>query len=977
MPDGKKKAEKVLRAIKVTPEDRSFFSRIYQYVAKKKRQQRRGEDRLVRVITREFERDSAHIDKTDIQEGCNFRATRRAREIAMLVVDEYGEVNSEAVGKAIDILQEHLYSLGEGRQHDIVRQEHMLNVLRLLRANEEYQRLIKRVNKPSAHKIKEKVIRDTLSLEEKVVITNAHARQAVLAAWLAYLRQNVGSCFATAPAIIIHGEQPERFLNDIIEMMAAGRIKRTFGGVEYSVPFSSSCGSGDLKRPFVLRVDVPVGRCLGIVYALQSAGIIQEELTEKELFQKMQEVILERYSFTKDKNKTLVVTSDEVIRKVLLHHNEITEEDIYEYENKPKAMLFSRPIGVLKKETSERCKVFLQQYELGKRAFKRVTENALLKSWEYTLASFAETKATFSRWNLYSSLGLSPDDESGIGKCIFDKIKEKFEHAKNVAHEVHEKYEEIFVQVKYLEGRINRATTEDELKWMKGEYQNGVSEMNYYLDMRDAAQYRSQQWAHMFDFLVSQYDMKFKEYFQEIYDADMHDITADIYDDSPAGFRLIYKHGRTNTSVWTKIEDASLFVQNLSDFFTRTENEIVSLPEMKGLEQDFSDIITVIVNHIMTNDFLESALYRMAAAHGGKIVAEPLKNMDKVDKKPWVYTSGGTMNHLVSCYYSREDLPTEEKKNVDRVEDLCAFLIDAVKAFPEDVRRAIINNPEKSMLMFSPTHAFVFKPGRSLFMDGWSDAGRSYTWVRDAILIPQRNYIKNLRLDASMVGVLLEEIARRVFEPYRKSFLGATTKLRADKKVDQFRDELVDIIKNDGRFYLQGQMIVSPDEIDSLLFSLLPMNLGGAIGERIHSVIDKLTIFEEEQQQMHEIFEGFAHSLSSYAVITAKQAYNIIKAVVVLVLGDVSSEHNIHREVRQKMREVGLAMPEPVIFADTNWAKEYFAFVVNPGSLELELWSVDETGSEGRPMASWKKWVDGTAEKAVWGIYTEPSEYGG
>ena len=44
------------------------------------------------------------------------------------------------------------------------------------------------------------------------------------------------------------------------------------------------------------------------------------------------------------------------------------------------------------------------------------------------------------------------------------------------------------------------------------------------------------------------------EYFQEVYDADMHeDVEGSLYDDSPAGFRLLYKHGRRNPGTWTLI----------------------------------------------------------------------------------------------------------------------------------------------------------------------------------------------------------------------------------------------------------------------------------------------------------------------------------------------------------------------------------------------------------------------------------------
>ena len=69
-------------------------------------------------------------------------------------------------------------------------------------------------------------------------------------------------------------------------------------------------------------------------------------------------------------------------------------------------------------------------------------------------------------------------------------------------------------------------------------------------------------------------------------------------------------------------------------------------------------------------------------------------------------------------------------------------------------------------------------------------------------------------------------------------------------------------------------------------------------------------------------------------------------------------------------------MPAPLIFADTNWVKEMFGFVVNPGTGKLELWRLDYTGSNGYPMTSWKQWVNGSRPDLRWGIYVKPFEYG-
>ena len=107
--------------------------------------------------------------------------------------------------------------------------------------------------------------------------------QRALIAWLTYLRQNVGSCFATAPAIVVSEEQPELFFKDLSELFGTGRLKRTFGGVEYSVPFSASWGAGDLRRLIVVQRGPLAEKqkswhSPGILAGLEASGVIDTAL---------------------------------------------------------------------------------------------------------------------------------------------------------------------------------------------------------------------------------------------------------------------------------------------------------------------------------------------------------------------------------------------------------------------------------------------------------------------------------------------------------------------------------------------------------------------------------------------------------------------------------------------------------------------------------------------------------------------------
>ena len=254
--------------------------------------------------------------------------------------------------------------------------------------------------------------------------------------------------------------------------------------------------------------------------------------------------------------------------------------------------------GALGGGKSQACSQFAHLYQSAQNAFKALADNALLKAWEFSLASFAETKAQFARWNLYSSLGLSPQEKEGIGACIFELLQNKLNQLNAKVQEHQFEYEQVYTQVKYVESRIQRASTEKEIQWLKAEYQTKLHEFYLIEELRNTVSSKAKRIASLYDQLIGAYDELFPLYFQEVYDADMHEVATSLYDDSPAGFRLLYKYGRANTSQWTYIYNPNEFIEALSAFFTSTETELASRKEFEGLQQELSEIITAVITHV-------------------------------------------------------------------------------------------------------------------------------------------------------------------------------------------------------------------------------------------------------------------------------------------------------------------------------------------------------------------------------------------
>ena len=104
----------------------------------------------------------------------------------------------------------------------------------------------------------------------------------------------------------------------------------------------------------------------------------------------------------------------------------------------------------------------LYKFEEAKTSFKALAENALLKTWEYSLASFSETKLQFASWNLYASLGLGPQEEGGIGHSLYLILKKKLDNANQQIQDIQFDYDQAYGMIRYLETRMRTASSEKE-----------------------------------------------------------------------------------------------------------------------------------------------------------------------------------------------------------------------------------------------------------------------------------------------------------------------------------------------------------------------------------------------------------------------------------------------------------------------------------------------------------------------------------
>ncbi|MBS0622836.1 MAG: hypothetical protein JSR80_07775 [Verrucomicrobia bacterium] len=848
---------------------------------------------------------SESCDLSGLHEGSSVRACLKARLLAVSLINDKGELIDAALQEAVLALKGHLYSLAPSQQSDAEKSNHMLHILGQLATDRELKRKFYSIDEPLDNLVADRLIRETLHLEPKNKVDVAATRRAVLAALLTPLRQNVGSCFATAPAILVQREQPALMLDDLRELISTGRLSRIVLGVEHSVPLCPSWGAGDLLRPISPAADLEaLSESPGLRFALEQENIVP------------------------------------LLKKVFSSLTETTT---------PRAILRA----LIDNE---------RELERAEARFKGLTDNALLKAWEFTLASFCELKTSFSRWNLYVSLGLHPDEKEGIGSVIKREVEERLQLANLEVQEAQERYEMMWQVVQGVQGRLRRAP-EEEAKWLKADYARKVAEMEDYLDQRDEAYDRAQKLAGMVGVLVERYSTLFPEYFQEVYDPEMHDVGLNPYDDSPAGFRLLYKHGRRNPSVWTLIYTPDEFVTALVDFFISTETGVGQLKQIEGLTTELSNIVGAIIRQLRSLSFLESAFDRMAHRYEKKRIVKPLDNLEKIQAKPWAYVSGGTMAELVATYWQRDVLPTIRERKIENPFDLFVFLLDTLKELPPQKTDLFLQSPERGMLMQSPTHAFVLRPGCLPFREGWLDKGHSPTWIRDQILLPQETFAAQIQLTPEEMEELISRIARRLPPSLRATFVHQLGSLPYSRyRLRDFRDWLNRALEHRSLKHLTHSLFFD-EVVDHLLYTTLPL----LSGRQVEGVIKKL---------LQQLFPAAPFALEKLPLFSryvgSRELFDACLALIVKRRGVATYQEDLPGQLRALMEQEGHAFRRPVLFADTNWVREFFGFLVNPSNGNLELWRTDRLGWEGAPMSRWSSLLH---RREKWGVYTHTHEY--
>ena len=694
-----------------------------------------------------------------IQDSFNKRALSQARVLAEKLIDEHGKLH-----KFEQPLRHPYLPLAAS---DGVIWEHQSRFLKRWNEDRQLQKKIGKFSLPLCHTRAEEMVRLTLQLPSGTSLKDFHVSRAVLVACLTPLRQSVGSCFATAPAILVQRHFLDLFLDDLTLLLMKGKLQRVIDGVDYSVPLSLAL-------------------------------------------------------------------------------------------------------------------------------------NPLHQAWEFALASFCDIKKEFTQWNVSWSIGLDPREKSGIGSMLVEALEQKLQEANEKIQEYHTAATEAFDQFKAAEALLNRASTEAEMRRYKAEVQARYHHLRSCEDQLRETQAKAKVYAGFFNFLVNQYTARFQDYFQEIYDPEMPEHFTGVYEDRMAGFRLVFNHGRRDSSLWTAIYTPEQFVQSLVEFFTLSETAITYILESEEEKEIVQEMTTLVIQHVRSDLFLKMALSRAAERK----------------RTPWAYLSGGTMDQLVPIYFRMTTPMVKEQREIHDELDLFVFLLETLKSLPSKATQSFLTDPTRGLLMESPTHVFSVLPGSSFFQQGWLDTGFTYTWIRDQFIQPAKEFYSEMRLSREEQLELMR----------RLSLYGETS---SSASIETFCARFPELPRK---------------ELAAFLYRMLPL----VRADQCKSVLQQLV---ESEVVMPKELPPFLSS----------------EEIQLLAKSMLRQDVDRHAVVADRARALKLA-PPICIFADTNWPEGYFAFVINPISLELEVWKTDLVGSRAASLPLVKSWL-GKGKQFTWIVY--------
>ncbi len=909
-------------------------------------------------------------EQTNLQNSQYARNAHQAKSIATRLIDGDGNINLAASiwtelsmvdGDDLSSLMEEIRA---GKHEDLPQSEHALAILKKLQNDEAFRNKLTQVVKPSDKEGEaSNLIRSTLGLDPKVEITDAHAKQAALSGLLFQARQGqVGSCFTTATACMVQRNRPDKFLDDITSLFSNGKLTRTIkhpttgATVTIDVPLNITLLQGNLeKKSEVKRDKSELHLAPDFVASMDSLQIPADEQkqafdlaarqirAERALAKALESSALKDELFASP-NTREAVTKD--VLEQLIANPSLTIRDALSSVFNARSMTMTTGTSPSNLQLGEKRK-----------------NGALSKCDAFDLKTGSDS--------------IKPEeliDRIVKSRVSEDKQKVALEQARNAFlgqqdNLVMRAWEySVATMVEKMPGQAsNQNTIQRGLKAPSSDVLTAV------IDNTGFTPQKKQVLRGLRDRLLNEFEKLVKDETETRYDPSVksrEESTSKDGHSSSGGYCLFFKNEKIASDsdyknametllnkAWAKINDGTL----------------------KQFEQDEgAKLVTALAKEFDKPEFHE------------KVVEKAVGSTDKKAKdkmaKPWTYEGGGNTDSLLQIYYDSPD-PLQRAvapSTANTAEQLGEFLLDTMKAMGIDKSIKPDSGFEQSSIPVRTigVHAFNLlpsSPGITMLLKGFDDPKeglKAYKKIEKE-KIASRNS-QELPLNDPPDGVL-------------KSMIEAASTIFADsgraKAVSDINKEFKATGKTSVTITIANTLIragiiehlkvnytqITATERETHGDSASERGFGKANVEvvpkqefepMVNLCMDKLNVPEDKQD-----------SIRKEVMKTLKDLEAKDRAALLKVIEDELTKQGAVGVTVEKL-EAACKVPRGIVIADGNWGggdhRTVMTLLVSPKTGELELWQMNEDGTEASKMDE-KTWVKDNR----WAVFNDPREYGG
>jgi hypothetical protein len=595
-----------------------------------------------------------------------------------------------------------------------------------------------------------------------------------------------------------------------------------------------------------------------------------------------------------------LVTPTEVLRRVAMKRNNLTEKDLL---NRERQQVLAAQVRARVGDTSKEAQKLFSEYErltdalhvkaadfekldeeldAARESYLGLQDNRLLRAWEYSVGTMAEK-------------GTAPRQKARLKDTTCSAVNEQ-----------------LVKIVNKVSGGIG-TKKEDML-------------LDATLDLQN------------------KFKALFEAQIQTGYDPSAQGELSEDGASDRGAFTLYDTTGATNSDDWIKIGDERGYADMVSGLMMQAWHEVYGKSKDDTMKEHARLLADELAEAARTGEFM-------------KAVKEKTKEEFKTEQKPWEAVVGNLSENLLPVYYEKDKPEIEEEKPVDSTQ-LLNFLVKNAKSMWGEIKDGVEKNPEGATVpMSGGPHSFNLRPGSPALKQALESDKDPGEWISTKIEA-EKEKAKGQR-ETKLTPAIKASLFDSLFEGFPtglRDFLEGKVneKCKDGGTIDELNQAIQAECTTPEKKAEMGHKVAL-----AMTQLVLPPVDADKVEATIEKCLKSLNLSEENQKT---VLVKVKEAVLKEGVKSASMA-ELEKAVATVLKSEniETDEAEAAKKVNQALRKS--IEPPGIVFADTNWGggdhHTVFSMVTNPITDVLELWQMAEDGSSPKKLDE-KTWVTST-----------------